>query len=138
MFRFFCSTMYFNKNNFQQKKLFYCLFFKAPCISQVKVHQKYFFIRKWAILLMCFLNFKMRLTKNYEHVMCILKVTEGDGLHNHSCSIARERKEKNDWFWIALSKYCTLPNMSKKINWRRHIKQKFSVPVVDTEIKGLK
>lgn len=80
----------------------------------------------------------MRLTKNYEHVMCILNVTEGDGLHNHSCYIAWERKEKNDCFLIALSKYCTLPNMSKKINWRRHIKQKFSVPVVDTEIKGLK
>lgn len=35
------------------------------------------------------------MTKNYEHVMCILNITEGDGLHNHSCYIAYKRKEKN-------------------------------------------
>lgn len=81
----------------------------------------------------------MRLTKSYEHVMCILNVTKGDGLHNHSCYIACERKEKNDWFCFALCKYCTLPNYLKNPqNWRRHIKQKFSVLVVDTEIKCLK
>lgn len=56
----------------------------------------------------------MRLTKNYEHVMCILNVTKGDGLHNHSCYIACERKEKNDWFCFALCKYCTVPNIFKK------------------------
>lgn len=41
------------------------------------------------------LTFKMRMTKSYEHVMCILNVTEGDGLHNLSCSTAYKWKEKN-------------------------------------------
>lgn len=40
----------------------------------------------------------MRLTKNYEHVMCILKVTEGDGLHNHSCSMHEKGKKKMTGF----------------------------------------
>lgn len=54
----------------------------------------------------------MRMTKNYKCIMCILNVTEGDGLHNHSCYIAHKRKEKKcDWFCFALCKYCTLPNM---------------------------
>lgn len=44
---------------------------------------------------LAFFNFKMRMTINYEHVMFILNVTEGDGLHNHSCYIAYKRKEKN-------------------------------------------
>lgn len=50
------------------------------------------------------------MTKNYKHVMCILNVTYGDGLHNHSCCIAYKRKEKNV-AGFALCKYCTLPNM---------------------------
>lgn len=40
----------------------------------------------------------MRLTKNYEHVMCILNVTEGDGLHNNSCSMHEKGKKKMTGF----------------------------------------
>lgn len=34
------------------------------------------------------------MTKNYAHIMCILNVTERDGLCNNSCYIAYKRKEK--------------------------------------------
>lgn len=47
--------------------------------------------------------------------MHVLNVTEGDGLHNHSCYIAYKRKEKkSDLFCFAFYKYCALPNMFKK------------------------
>lgn len=81
----------------------------------------------------------MRMTKNYEHVMCILNVTEGDGLHNHSCYIAYKRKEKNVTGFVLLCVNIAHYHICQKnpINWQ-HIKQKFSVLIVDTEIKGLK